>query len=380
MAAEVSIRGYSPDAWTAESLRRLGHAVAAYRVTHLLCGLFVALLCAFLAYKAVTNQITETSIGKEDRDSLVRMIDGTAARPFAYRLLTPALVGLVGDLLPIPALVHGLPNLAQARLGLMCAHFTAAPVPSCDAVAAYMVVAWLWYLTFLLTMAALARQLICRGILPALGVVALSYLTVNAIILLQLSHAYDYGTLMFGALLLLCLAHERHALFCVVLGFACLNKESAIIYGLAFLAVNLPRLRPARIGIYLGVQAVTFLVLHGGVRHRFRTNPGTGMEIFAKQQLYYFTEHIGLARLLPLVFVFIVVFYGFPQKHPCLRRASWVILPWSLLFLVGGQQGELRVTFEVLPVILLLASDSLVRFVGAGPAARHDPIIAGPAV
>jgi len=53
----------------------------------------------------------------------------------------------------------------------------------------------------------------------------------------------------------------------------------------------------------------------------------------------------------------------FSPKNRTLQTASVVIIPWFLLFSLGGAPGELRDMFDILPLILLLTIQSIVQLI-----------------
>jgi len=324
---------------------------------------FTFLLACFLSYKAVHNQLTETQVLGEGRVSISAYLEGTASRPFAHRVLTPMLIRVVRDGLHMDALIAAAPTIAQDKISSVCAKATAEPPVPCGTVMAYATVAGLYFLCFLGVMWLLAMRMFDNSTIVAFGCVVLSFLAVNALILLRLSHIYDFGVLMFAALLLLCLEYRKHFLFCVVLVFACLNKESAILYTLAFACVNLHRLPIARNAAYCAVQIASFAIVYGGVRFLFRNNPGQGLELYLFGQISFFSEKYTLAYLLWTLPLVAVVFYDFPRKNETLQRAGIVLLPWFALYVIGGVPREIRVIFEVLPLLLLLATGSLTTLV-----------------
>ncbi len=98
-----------------------------------------------------------------------------------------------------------------------------------------------------------------------------------------------------------------------------------------------------------------YAIVYGSIVWYFSDNPGAGHEYYLPLQIYFLSEHIYLSMLLFMTFAFIVVFYRFPEKNHVLRRASIVLAPWFVLFMIGGWPRELRTAFEVLPLVLLLA-------------------------
>jgi len=334
---------------------------------------FTLLLACFLSYKAVHNQVTETSVLSESRVSIVSYLDGTITRPFAFRVLTPTLIRVVRDGVRMDSLISAVPRFAQDKISTICARATAEPAAPCGTVMAFAAVSGLYFLLFLAAMWLLAMRMFGNNAVVAFGCVVLSFLAVNSVILLRLSHIYDYGVLMFVALLLLCLEYRKHVLFCIVLVLACLNKESAIIYWLAFAVVNLRRLPIARNAAYCATQILSFLVVYGSVRYIFRDNPGQGLELYLLPQISFFSEKYTLAFLLWTLPLIALVFLDFTRKNETLQRASIVLLPWFALYVIGGVPRELRVIFEVLPLIILLATGSVTKLILGSAAAEEQP-------
>lgn len=333
-----------------------------------LCLLLAALMAVFLSYKAVSNQITETQLLHEDRVSLADYISGNAARPFAYRALTPLLMR-GAEALGVPSMLRALPGPLAQKLPQWCALATAKPTPSCDDVASYFAVGSVFCFVFLMGFYALCLCIFGRPLLAICGAV-LAFLTVNAILLQGLSHLYDFGGLMFTTLMLICLQRGWNIGFTLILPLAFLTKETLSLYAGVFFMVNLGRIGFARnVGLFV-VQAVSFLVLHGAVRAVFAANPGAGHEYYLPDQIHFFTEQISITMLILLTTALLLVFYRFPDKDMALRRASVVIVPWFVLFMIGGEKKELRVIFEVLPLLLIMAADSLARLTGAVPTRR----------
>jgi hypothetical protein len=342
------------------------------RVLRPVVFVLAVLLAGFLSFKAVSNQITETNVLTESRVSLAGYLQGTAYRPFVYRYLTPALVNLAENQLHVPAL---LPGAVKARLVTFCPRATAVPLASCDDVVSFAVVSMTFFFLFLMTMYVLAARMFGHPLI-GLATLAFAFLSVNAILLLGLSHVYDFGVMLFGSLLLLCLDMRRHALFTALLALAFLNKETMILYAGTFFFVNLGRMPLGRNLLFFAGQIAMFVVIHGAVRMHFAGNAGSGHEYYLPEQIWFFTEHINLPMLLMLVLSLLLIFYGFPTKQETLRRACIIIPPWLFLYLVGGVQRELRVVNEILPLLLLLMMDTFVRLVPgrAAPVAGDAPM------
>jgi hypothetical protein len=355
------------------------HARLATRPAQVAVLLLAIPLAALLSYKAVSNQITETNLLHEDRVSLAAFIDGTVDKPFAYRVVTPALVRLAQDL-RVPALLRALPGPLAGKLPGWCALATSTPAPTCDNVAAYFAVAAAQCFVFLLLIYAVCLRLFNNPLIALFGL-GFAFLGANAVLLLKLSHVYDFGVMMFATLLLLCLQRGWALAFTLVLPLAFLTKETLVLYAGAFFLADLGRRDAARTAAFFLLQLVSFAVIHGLVRAHFAGNPGLGHEDYLTDQIHFFTEEIGISLLIQATIALLLIFHRFGDKDPALRRASIVILPWFVLVMLGGYKKELRVVFEVLPLLLLFTIDSLVRLVRMAPhiSATHMPAPPTPA-
>jgi hypothetical protein len=207
---------------------------------------------------------------------------------------------------------------------------------------------------------------------PMISLLAMgfSFVGINALLLLGLSHLYDFGTLMFATLLLLCLERGWNIAFTLIMPVAFLTKETLVLYSSAFFMANLGRIGLTRNMTLTSAQVVSFAFLYGLVMWHFSGNPGGGHEYYLPDQIRFFLQEITLVQLLLTVLALVLTFYGFRDKNPVLRRSCIVLLPWFGAAMMGGEKKELRVMFEVLPLILLLSMDSLVQLI-LGTASRR---------
>jgi hypothetical protein len=93
--------------------------------------------------------------------------------------------------------------------------------------------------------------------------------------------------------------------------------------------------------------------------------------------LRFLADKIDLGALLLVCVAGVLVFHDVAGKPRVLRRMAVMIPAWGGFFLLGCYPGELRNIFEILPLLLLLAIDTLavlilgpgVRRLGEGPGA-----------
>jgi len=202
--------------------------------------------------------------------------------------------------------------------------------------------------------------------LIALAGVFFVYLCVNATMRLGLSHTYDFGVMAFSTGFLLCLEYRRPLLFTALLALGFMMKETLVLYAGAALFVNFGRMPLGRNVLYFVGQLALFVLIHGAIRVHFAGNEGEGHEYYLPGQIYFFTEHIFIHFLMPMILGVLLIFYDFPNKPETLRRASVIIAPWFVLYMIGGVPRELRVMFEIMPLVAMLMYDSCVRMVLGG--------------
>ena len=346
-------------------LTDLYRACAGHPAVRILGWAIAVVVAAFLAWKATDNQITQTLFGLDPHDSIRRLIAGTAARPFVFRQFAPSLIWLADRKLDIPDLIARAPPFLADKMPLLCARYRNDGESSCREIVSYLPVGVGFYFVFMMTMFDLGRRVFGNRLAIGFGVMYLAFALENAIILIGLSHTYDWGTLMFGALFLWCLTTDRPVLFCLLMPLACLNKETAILYAPAFLLVALRRMPARRAVALFGMQILSFLLVYGTQRLRYSADPGTWLEIHLMGQIYLFSEHIDLPLLYGLLGTAVLAFSGFAGKPLVLRAGSIMILPWAILFLIGAEPREIRDTFELLPLLVLMVTHSLFALISA---------------
>jgi hypothetical protein len=243
------------------------------------------------------------------------LMDGTAHRPFAYRVLTPAILrGLVA--LWMPARNAGA-LLSAAALGAFV----------------------------------LALRWLARGFGGTLGPGRLALALAGLLpFMLKLSHIYDLPTLALWAAGLGAMAGRRHALYFALFVAASLNRETsvllAIIYAIQF---GFTRWTFAQAAAYAAIRASLMVLL--------ADRPGAVAEFHFAEHLQYMAADIERTVLYVIVFgiAAALVAYRFNRKPKLLRTAVLVTAPTLLLaYFVVGFPFEFRVFYEAYPAICLL--------------------------
>jgi hypothetical protein len=180
---------------------------------------------------------------------------------------------------------------------------------------------------------------------------------------------YDFTTLWMSAIGLALMWRQRWTAYLAWFAIATINKETSVLLGLVFFVHFIQRRRMplARLASLLAAQVVIFLAIRGLIAYVFRDNPGGVVEInwVNHNQQVLMDPRMMSKRLFLLVAVAILGVWRWREKSPFLRDAFMVLAPVLLIMGVTvGQVDEIRAYYEIYPVVILLAADSLCRLTG----------------
>lgn len=315
----------------------------------------------------------------------------TASRPYAYRVLSPAIVRAVDDWLPgrlkariiakgeEPADARPFPRAVAERF-----HFS-----NLDVSGQYVGYFYMFGCLVLLQIA--LRFLLLQ--VPDASPFACDFAPVVGLTLLPLTftcggYMYDFAELVFVTLSFYLLLRQKWLAYYTVFVFACLNKETDVFVVLYFVGLYAGRFSRQRFVKHLAIHGVAgalgviapHLLLAGNrgvaaenhwfahLRYLLSLKP-----YFEMQDVY--APLIPVPRPLNIAVLFLVgfaVLHGWREKPIGWRRAF--LLPLSVLvplFVVLGWYDEVRALYVVFPPLALLTYDTLVR-VYTGPLSLCD--------
>lgn len=262
----------------------------------------------------------------EPRAAFAEMVNGTAHRPFAYRVLIPGLASALHLLVPglsLQTAATGLIYLALpgfiAALRLLCSAF--------------------WPIT---------RRLEIVILLAPLGLIPLS---------LSFRHVYDLPLLCLFTLGLALLARRRWRLFIIVYAVGCLNKETTALLTLVYLVWywrELPRGGFLRLLI---VQGLCFALIRGALMWHFRHNPGGVVEFHLWDHLAIYRQLPGFALFYAAMVAGVALLWARNgrRKPTMLRQAAGVLIGViTPLFVLFGFPFEVRIFYEAFAPVYLL--------------------------
>lgn len=293
--------------------------------------------------------------------TFLSMVDGTAAKPFVYRTLTPSVIGAVAAAVPAP--VKERTRELFGRTGWLGTFFHT------DYSFELVVAIPLMYGCFLAFPFVLRKLLaavapgapLAGDVAPAVGLLFLPLFFVYN------HYVYDPSTILIWALAALFLLTKRYPLFYVMFTLAAFNKETSILLLPVFLVASYQEMRRPLLAGHLAALALIWLAAKAYVTMRFAANPGGFVEFHLfDHNLDLFSHPLALAYFLAVAGLFAVLAAsGWRETPAAVRRSLLVILAaQATLALFFGYVDELRQYYEATPFLFLLGVSAVRKFYG----------------
>lgn len=306
-------------------------------------------LCFFVfaIYLNVTN------IGSNQRASLLKMMAGTADLPFQSRVLVPAIIKILTNVLPVNLFSQIEFPLFATAINNLSDH-TPETLPA-------------WLAVFLMLAALIgsvfALQLLMRKLgFPSRAIYFWSALyPLTFMVFFLAAYIYDFPSLFLFSAALYTLAppkpNESHSLhkwllYLVLFSLATLNKETSLLLLLVYALVYFGKLKTAEFVQWATAQAVIYAGVRYWLLNLYSNNPGSAVEYYWPLYLEY--PLLLLISLLALVLLCFFIVRGWNSKPLFLRRALVISAPLVLLYFLFGYPLEIRVFLEAYPVVYLL--------------------------
>jgi hypothetical protein len=338
--------------------------------------LFLALFYAVAASQVVASFASKwTTVAGHGQYSLPMILDGQTVRPYAYRVLMPAVVNTIVDKMPA-AVARPLDTRASRVMRAVLSEQQLVGWTGRTRVA-YAVTILLQFLCVFALLWAL-RELAQRylghdGLLRDVGpilfalLIAITFRTENGFI-------YDFPELLLAVVYLLVV--RRPIAGAVVLCVAVLNKESAIllpwiaagaVWSEGRLRAGLPKLAVQFVPAMILMMWIRIALVHrGGVGAEFNLWDNLPFWLTTEAWLYMTSPHLPLialpfgSNILVMALVGAAVF-GYWRRKPAAVRggvvASLVLL--TPLFLIWSYMNELRAMGLAFPFLFLASMHSV---------------------
>jgi hypothetical protein len=291
-------------------------------------------------------------------------------RPQAYRLLVPALTQIIYHSIPDvleQALTPGLVAMRESQMGkkVLGLRYDAPQQALSDArifeTSLTLFVVYLTLLSFIWMLYVLARALFpeSRDYALVAPVIALLLAVVTES---NYAYTYDFAELFFSSACLYLLLKQRWILYLFVIVLAMLNKATAVFVIFFYFMWFHSRL-PYKQYIGLGLLQLFLVTVTGAaVTLYFSDRPGVFLgtyfplqnNLLSFYQLGYGTFVCGLVTVFFLI-------YRWHEKPAFLRGGLWMLVPHVPAFLVICDFREARDWGWSLPVLILLATHTLIR-------------------
>ncbi|GAB4317992.1 MAG: hypothetical protein Kow0074_06950 [Candidatus Zixiibacteriota bacterium] len=174
---------------------------------------------------------------------------------------------------------------------------------------------------------------------------------------------YDIAAVAFFTLGLALLKRHRWRWFYPLFVVACLNRETMVFLVVVLVAVEYGRVPMRSIGIHAGAMVGIWLAVKFVMGAMYAGNPGNALELYhVNSDVLHITtniERLLIPRHLLLVlsnfgFAWLIVLVGYHRIHDrFIRRALWMAPLFVLMIFIVGNINEIRVFGELLPVVML---------------------------
>ncbi len=289
--------------------------------------------------------------------TLAAMTSGSAERPYVYRWLVPQTLRLIDEATPPHdrAAIHQ--QLADWRDNIMVRFdlprgLARALSPQQDAWL-YMRALWFGVIVVSLALFTIGMHQLAKAIWPQQPQAAIwSVVLAWSVVLLlpaPVIYLYDPPVLALSALALSALAARRWRLYAVMLLVAGSNKESSVLllFMLVWLALRQPRMWLSWPNI--AMLALLWAGIRAGALMAFHENPGV---VLKTQYWPYYLEHPHWL-LLWIAGVGLLLWQA-RRMNELLKASAGMITIMVVAYLLFGKPGELRVLYDVVPLMSLL--------------------------
>lgn len=313
--------------------------------------LFILIASGFILYFFI--QIS--GINQYYKARLGDMVYGTAYRPYVYRTLLPTVVRLISPFIPsgIVGFSMQIPGMGQMLKRLDVATYPAEAL-------LVLLGLYLSLLGFVLSLRSLMRALdYTEKVIDWVSAAALPLLSP----MFLAGYIYDFPMLFLFTLGLGFLLRRQWFAYLIVFLLASLNKETSILLTLVF---AFHCWRDIERGIFyrlLAGQLILFIAVKLGLTRVFRANPGGMFE-------YHLPDHLQAVHSMPGVTLFmglilcgliVLIFRRWHEQPLFLRRALVIAIPLGILYLLFSVPFELRVFYELYPIVFLMLVNGLIR-------------------
>ncbi|MFN0157474.1 MAG: hypothetical protein ACKVRP_05295 [Bacteroidota bacterium] len=321
--------------------------------------LYLVVALIIFAMWVWSAETVHTSLNGDPRSKLSDLIHGRAHNPFVQRALVPLLTRAVHQILPatltgdLELYLFSIPKVKKEmlRLGWEEEYF----------VESLVALSWAFIAlaAFPFAVQALWKAIYSTSEFVTAMVPVIALLSLPPFFHVGTHYVYDFPSLFLFTAVLVCVVRRAWWLSYIPFLLGCLNKETIIFASLTGIILYWHDRERTRMARHVAVQFLLFIVVKLMLMQVFSGNPGTSAEfaLYANiHQLLLGYDAVPLTMTATLVGL---IGYRFRTKPVVLQKLLWLALPFFLLLMLFGRIGELRVMYEIVPVVLFLILHTL---------------------
>jgi hypothetical protein len=314
----------------------------------------VLLVLLFIIPILVVGSFVKTGINGYAKARFEEMIEGTAYKPFAGRVLVPVVVKNLSRLVPASFSAQlddwakrSHPQLTADKPEIGFTHL--------------LISAIIWYISiigFSFSLMTLIRNFYETSDITTL-IVAIISVSGIPVFFRYNSYAYDFMQLFLFTLCLYHLARSHWFRFIIFFSIVTLNKETSILLTFIYY-LHFRNILSRRIYLrLLTIQIALYFAIRLAIHIALMANPGSIVEFHLLHNLSL--DPYSLAQFLAFLCIGLLITYDWANKPTFIKDASVIMIPMVLLTLFFGLIDEYRDFYELYPIIILLVAHTVIK-------------------
>ena len=322
---------------------------------------FYSCLLTFSVTFVFCIAVTNPGIQSYYKSNVVNMVNGTAYRPFMYRVLVPYIANKINASIS--------PETRQIIAQTTEDNSTLRSIFSdrkwnIGYASEYYIVLILMYIS--LWGFAFSLRYFFKGIFKAHerlkdAVCLLAILGLPC--LYWYTYIYDFTTLFLFTLGLATMTRQKWETYLLIFIFACVNKETTIlltcIYAIHFF--RHPKLNLSTYLFILAIQIVIYTSIKIVIDSLFLHSPGSTVEFWLERNIQLLLNPYSISNYLQWFVLGFLVIYKWSEKPLFLKQGLLILIPLLGTTFFWGWINELRDYYEAYPIVILLIAYSIAR-------------------
>ena len=337
----------------------------------------IVFACALLSLLITGLAVTSSAIIADHSDSgIINTADGTGETPFVYRAFLPQLTNAIAYITPQvlqESVAQGARSLAKStferKMFILDERIGAPQMWQTHNL--YRITIYICLMYAALLAYALLLEPLAQSFFPEKKIFALIAPLYGLFIVLPFVdkdfHGYDFPSLMFFALMLLCMQRQQWKAYLLCFALSCFNRETTLLMLGVFLVTHYKSMDRAMLLKLAVLQAVIWLAEIGLLHSIFAANHAW----IGPERLYIIGDELrsfGTEKLLALLALWLLLSSQWQRMPLLLKNIAWLLPLYIGLYLGFGMFREYRVFYDIFPFAALITGYTLFHKLGEQPA------------